>query len=80
MHEQIMKKTVKKIIPSLTRLKEQGITEGDFHVKDAEFTSVAIMGAFQEIHEFYSTRHDEGMDKPWKLTIDLIERLLQTKF
>lgn len=80
MHEQILKDTVKKFMPSFIRLIEQGKIEGDFNVENAEFTAAALLGALQEIHILFSYSSNKDRDKQRKWILALMERILQTKF
>lgn len=80
MHERIIEDSIKHIMPTFIKLIEQGIEEGDFNVLSAEFTAVALLGAFQKIHTQVSHNYNGDVSKQHELVIDLIERLLQTKF
>ncbi|HEU0295300.1 MAG TPA: TetR/AcrR family transcriptional regulator [Anaerolineales bacterium] len=80
MHTRVVRESVVQITPVFIRLIEQGQAAGDFQVTNAEFSAVALLGAFQEIHLAYSDRPRLDLKKLKKWIIDLMERILQTKF
>lgn len=80
MHERIIQDSINQIIPTFIQLLEQGIEEGDFNVISAEFTAIALLGAFEQIHAQLSQNYKGDVNKQYELVIDLMERLLQTKF
>lgn len=80
MHTRVVRESVLRIRPVFIRLVEQGQSEGDFRVMSAEFSAMALLGAFQEIHLAYSGDPDIEMDKLKEWTVDLMERILHTTF
>lgn len=80
MHERIMKDSVKQIMPAFIHLIEQGKHDGVFHIVNAEFTAASLLGAFQEIHALLSHNQAIARKDQRALIIDLMERILQTKF
>ena len=80
MHERITKDSIKQIMPTFIRLLKQGKVEGDFNIISPEFTATALLGAFEQIHNQSSQNNKDDLDKQRELVIDLMERVLQTKF
>lgn len=80
MHARVVRESVSQIRPVFIRLIEQGQAEGDFKVMNAEFSAVALLGAFQDIHLVYSSEPQAELNNLKEWIVDLMERLLQTKF
>ena len=80
MHERIIQDSIKQIMPTFIQLLEQGKVEGDFNIISPEFTATALLGAFEKIHNQSSQNHKNDLDKQHELVLDLMERILQTKF
>lgn len=80
MHTRVVRDSVVRIRPVFIRLIEQGRAEGDFKVMSAEFSAVALLGAFQDIHLAYSNHPEDELNKLKEWVIDLMERILQTEF
>jgi len=79
-HTRVVRESVLQIRPVFIRLIEQGQAEGDFRVVSAEFSAVALLGAFQDIHLVYSDEPQAELNKLKEWIVDLMERLLQTTF
>ena len=80
MHTRVVRESVLQIRPVFIRLIEQGQAEGDFKVMSAEFSAVALLGAFQDIHLVYSDDPQAELNQLKEWIVDLMERILQTKF
>lgn len=80
MHTRVVRESVLQIRPFFIRLIEQGQAEGDFKVMSAEFSAVALLGAFQDIHLVYSENPQAELKNLKDWIVDLMERMLQTKF
>jgi AcrR family transcriptional regulator len=79
-HARVIRESVRQITPVFIRLIEQGQADGDFKTANAEFSAVALLGAFHEIHIAYSHRLELEMTRLEEWIIDLMGRILQTEF
>lgn len=80
MHTRVVHESVERVKPVFIRLIEQGQRDGDFHVMSAEFSAVALLGAFQQIHLTYSDHPQAELNTLKEWLVDLMENMLQTKF
>ncbi len=80
LHAAVVKASAAEILPVFIRLIEQIYEESNHQDRNAEFSAVALLGAFREIHEHYSHSPKMDLDKLYPLTIDLMENILDTPF
>lgn len=74
LHLKIEQKTFPLFIPPLTKLIEQGVTEGVFNTQYPMEAAVALLGAGEALNKI-STKHEEW-EKVIEVAFDLAERIL----
>ncbi|MGF7145635.1 AcrR family transcriptional regulator [Anaerotaenia torta] len=80
MYTQALESGTWMIIPVLQSVLEEGSCLGEFRIGDAQFSAVALMGAFQKIHVAYYKLFDMDFVTSRKYLNDLLSRLLGTNF
>ncbi|OQS13146.1 hypothetical protein B0T36_21630 [Nocardia donostiensis] len=80
MHHRVVDQVGTRLLPVLCELLAAGTGAGEFAVRDAEFTAVAILGMLRELHEHYADRPDLDLDSHRDALLELLERILDTEF
>ncbi|WP_067835774.1 TetR/AcrR family transcriptional regulator [Nocardia lijiangensis] len=78
MHHRIVDRVGDELRPALCALVSAGAAQGEFRIRDSEFTAIALLGALRELHEVYAERPDLDLRVHRATLVDLLERMLGT--
>lgn len=80
LHERLLEDSIKNSTHLFVKLVEEGISTKEFNVLDANFSAVALLGAYKRIHTMYHEIPDTDLISQRVLVFDLTERILNTQF
>lgn len=79
-HHRVVDEVTNRLRPVLHELLTGGVAAGEFRVRDAEFTAIAVLGMLRELHEHYAGRTCLDLGEHRANLIDLLEKILHTDF
>lgn len=79
-HSRVTAQVAADLLPAMTALVDEGTAAGEFHITDARFTAVAVLGALQGIHEAYAGITDLDFNEHRRQLIELLRRILAAQF